>query len=68
MTTYNPNIPIIESTNSTINGFLPPVVSTQAANGILRREPDKDGAATRSASRIGLTPEKLFLKSAAVEP
>jgi hypothetical protein len=36
------------------NGLRPPVVSTQAENGIRKSDPDKDGAAIKRPSSVGL--------------
>lgn len=42
-----PARPAIEIAKSVSIGFFPPVLSTQAPNGILSRDPDSCGAATR---------------------
>ena len=65
---YNPAIPIIDNINKTINGFLPPVVSTQAENGILNKDPDKDGADINNANKIGLRSTNTCLNIATVGP
>ena len=51
---FFPAIPIIERNSSTRNGLRPPVVSTQAENGMRSKEPDKAGAATRKPTISGL--------------
>src|SRR3990170_2002387 len=56
----SPAIPAIERTRRTRNGFLPPVVSTQAEKGIRSSDPEKEGAATSSPTSSGDSPRIPF--------
>jgi len=49
----SPNIPMMDKESRMRKGFLPPVVSTQAEKGILKREPDRAGVATRNPTMTG---------------
>ena len=45
---------MIERINKTRNGFLPPVVSVQAENGMRNNDPDKAGAEIKNPTNTGL--------------
>ncbi len=60
-------MPATESTNKTRKGFLPPVVSTQAENGIRSREPESAGMETRKPIIRGVS-SMTSLKRLAVGP
>ena len=51
-----PAIPRVERLSSTRKGFRPPMVSTQAENGILRSDPESSGAATAKPRSTGDRP------------
>src|SRR3972149_2214147 len=67
MTTTSPAIPTTEVPRRTRNGLRPPVVSTQAENGMRRSEPDSEGAATSNPTWAGVRPIRS-LNSLAVGP
>src|SRR3990172_557367 len=60
-------MPAMERRRRTRYGFLPPVVSTQAEKGIRNRDPEREGAATRSPTSRGVSP-RIPLKLFAVGP
>src|SRR5512134_2048818 len=56
-------MPTMDRRRRTRKGFLPPVVSTQAEKGIRRREPEREGTATRKPISSGVRsriPLRLF--------
>src|SRR5512141_1887604 len=60
-------MPTMERRRRTRKGFFPPVVSTHAENGIRRRDPEREGAATRKPTSRGLRP-RIPLRFFAVGP
>src|SRR5512143_2969760 len=60
-------MPMMERRRRTRKGFFPPVVSTHAENGIRSRDPEREGAATRKPTSVGLRP-RIPLRFFAVGP